>query len=234
MDLTAFFDALDALDTKLAAAPRLARLWAERGQNEHASVAAFDRFALGLLGVGAPPELIEEAHVAAIDEVRHARLCFALASAYAGRSLGPDALDLRDALDVDGTLAALGAATALEGCIGETLSAVEAERCAALASDAAVQIALDTIATDEARHAELAWATVRWTIERAPESRQAIAEAFERGLAAEGGPPRYACSDPELGSHGFLDPGEARAVRRDAIARVIRPAATAIALLRQA
>jgi len=231
VDLTAFFAALDALDTRLSAASRLAQLWAERGRNEHASIASFDRFALGLLGVGAPPELIEQAHVAAIDEIGHARLCFALASAYAGRTLGPGALDLEGALEVDHTLSGLCAATAVEGCIGETLSAIEAGRCAELATDQAAKTALDTIATDEAGHAELAWATVRWTLESEPAIRNAVADAFRRGLAGEGGPPGYACNDAEVGGHGFLDPAEARAVRRDGIDRVIRPAAIAIGLL---
>lgn len=228
-DLTAFQSALPALDTKLPEAPRLGALWAVRAQNEHASVASFDRFALGLLAVGAPPELVEQAHVAAMDEIRHARLCFALASAYSGRSLGPGPLDLGDTFEIERALSPLCVATALEGCIGETLSAIEAERCAELATDEAVRIALTGIADDETRHAELAWATVRWGLARDPAILPAVRDAFEHGIAAAGGPPRYACDDADARGHGFLSPDEANALRADAIRRVIRPAWAAIA-----
>jgi hypothetical protein len=48
---------------------------------------------LELLALGAPAELVEKAHVAALDEIEHARICFALASAYGGERYGPGPLD---------------------------------------------------------------------------------------------------------------------------------------------
>src|SRR5262249_9106811 len=56
---------------------------------EHASIAAFSRVALGLLGLGAPAELVAETHAAALDEVEHARVAFALSSAFGGEARGP-------------------------------------------------------------------------------------------------------------------------------------------------
>jgi hypothetical protein len=44
---------------------------------------------LHLAALGAPASLVELAHLAALDEIRHARRCFALASAYAGRVWTP-------------------------------------------------------------------------------------------------------------------------------------------------
>ena len=61
---------------------------------EHASIAAFARFSLELLAFGAPPDLVEQAQAAMADETRHAKLCFALAGAYAERPIGPGALDM--------------------------------------------------------------------------------------------------------------------------------------------
>ncbi len=228
MELTTFRGALDALDTGGKHAQRLGALWAVRAQNEHASIAAFDRFALGLLATGAPPGLLQGAHAAAQDEIRHAELCFALASAYAGRPLGPGPLDLRDAPAPDLELRALCLSTVVEGCVGETLSALEAERCAEHAGQAAVKLALDAIALDEARHAELAWATVKWGLTLEPHLAPALAEAFSHAFAAAGGPPRYACDDAAFARHGFLSPAEAHALREDAIRRVLRPAAEAL------
>ena len=55
------------------------RAWTADALLEHASVASFSRLSLALLAVGAPADLVALAHRAALDEIRHARLCFALA-----------------------------------------------------------------------------------------------------------------------------------------------------------
>jgi hypothetical protein len=85
--------------TTLAA---LARAYAIDGCEEHASIAAFARLTLHLLAVGAPPELVERAHLASLDEIRHARACFALARRYGGRALGPGPLAMGELLPVSG------------------------------------------------------------------------------------------------------------------------------------
>ena len=61
-----------------------------------------------------------------IDETRHTELCFGLATAFGGVEVGPGALPMSGALDqVD--LEHVCRDTFLEGCIGETLAALEAE-----------------------------------------------------------------------------------------------------------
>src|SRR6185436_7062049 len=116
--------ALDALSPGERAA--LAEAWARDALLEHASVASFGRFALELLAFGAPADLIEAAHRAALDEVRHARLCFALAGAYRGEALAPGAFPFDGAVRLAGDLAALAESAVLEGCVGETLAALQA------------------------------------------------------------------------------------------------------------
>src|SRR5690606_23842857 len=98
---------------------KLAAHFTHMGLMENASVAAFARFTLQLLSLGAPAALIEASNQALIDETRHARKCFALASAYAGDAVGPGALPLEGALENTNWEAILEA-TVLEGCIGET------------------------------------------------------------------------------------------------------------------
>src|SRR5690606_37693683 len=66
--------------------------WLADAQMEHASVAAFARAALELMAVGAPAELLAGCAEAGLDEVRHARLCFALAAAYGGVAYEPGPL----------------------------------------------------------------------------------------------------------------------------------------------
>ena len=67
-------DTLDVSGLSAASRQTLAGSWARDGLAEHASIASFSRFALGLLSHGAPASLVERLHLAAIDEIRHARL----------------------------------------------------------------------------------------------------------------------------------------------------------------
>ena len=45
---------------------QIADRWLEAALDEHASIAAFSRFSLHLMAVGAPPDLIAAAHEAAL------------------------------------------------------------------------------------------------------------------------------------------------------------------------
>src|SRR5258705_5529329 len=67
----------------------LAAQWRENGRTEHASVAAFARLTLDLVALGAPPHLISASQADAIDEVRHAELCFSLARSLDAREEDP-------------------------------------------------------------------------------------------------------------------------------------------------
>jgi hypothetical protein len=165
-------DWLHACELELAGVPATvrqaaARAWAGIGQMEHASVAAFARFALQLLSLGAPPELIELTTRAMADETRHARLAFGVASALGGEALGPAALDVDGSL-LETSLADVVRLVVREGCIGETCAALEAREAALLAQDPSLARLLDGVADDESRHAELAWRFVSWALEQAP------------------------------------------------------------------
>ncbi|WP_437277134.1 hypothetical protein WME90_38750 [Sorangium sp. So ce375] len=221
----------DADRSALSPAERreLARRWAERGRNEHASVASFGRFALALMAQGAPPQLLEAAHRAAIDEVRHARLALAIASAYAGEPVGVGPLPLHGALDDIASLEALTLATVVEGCVGETLSAIEAEVAAQAAQPPAVRMALQAIARDEARHAELAWAFIRWAVTTGGAGlRERVAAVFARALDQVGSEAAGTADRDLPPSHGFLAADELHRLRQQALADVLRPAAAAL------
>lgn len=211
---------------RLAAA---ARGWALRASLEHASIAAFDRFSLGLLAVGAPPELLEGAHVAAVEEIRHARIAYALATAYGGEPVGPGPLDVRGALDGLTTLGELAVPALVEGCVGETLSAIEADESHRRATEPAAKLALRIIAEEEGRHAEYAWAFVRWALETEPalaaRLRDALAGALERVCAAK---PDHACVEVPLEEFGFLARDERAVLQRTAAREVLVPAGEAL------
>jgi hypothetical protein len=141
----------------------LSDAWLRDARFEHASIASFARFILDLLAFGAPPELLERAQRAMGDEIAHARACFALASAYAGRALGPGRLELRG-VEPSASLAAAAAAAVREGCVNETIAALTAQEHAQRTRDPVVRSVLERIARDEADHAELAWRFVEWAL----------------------------------------------------------------------
>jgi len=168
----------------VASAPSGGGAWVRDALLEHASVASFARLALELLSMGAPSELVRGAHEAALDELRHADVCFALAGARAPR-LG--ALPVGRALPLARDRVELALRSIEEGCIGEAFAACEAFEVAARSDDARVAAALSAIARDEARHAELAARVAAWALRTAtPAERQRIAAGVDelRGKAA--------------------------------------------------
>jgi hypothetical protein len=218
----------DGLTAETRAA--LADAWAGDALREHASVASFSRFSLELLAVGAPASLVEQAHRAALDEIRHAELCFALASGYAGEALAPGPFPLGDEMRLGASLAELAASTVKEGCVGEKVAAVTAAEQLARATDPEVRAALERIAADEARHAELAWRTVAWALQAGGSPvRAAVARAFVEALAGlAGGVEAAGGGGSGLESHGRLDAATAARVATSALVEVVGPAAKAL------
>lgn len=217
---------LDAASLAVAA-----RHWQAAAQMEHASIAAFARFTLQLLQLGAPHELCLASQQAMRDETEHARLCFALASRYAGAPLGPGGLPLAGALE-EMSLATIARVTFLEGCLGETHAALEAAESLALATDPDVQHALGHIAADEQRHAELAWRFIAWAIERdsTGEVRRVLQGELRRVLAEHALSACTSHSTPAdasdaLTAHGILTTARRRELRRAALRDVILPCA---------
>ncbi len=220
---------LDGLDAEQRLA--LERHWTKNALAEHASIAAFARFSLALLSLGAPASLVEETARAMGDEIRHAELCFGLASAYAGRRLCPGALRCDDA--VAGTSLFEIAKTAItEGCVSETLAAVEVAEALVLAEDPEVQRTLARIAEDEARHAELAWKFLRWALGRASSDERERLFAHADRLVQEEldalARSRHGDFDPKLAEHGVLAPAARHATRHATLSEVLVPLVAAL------
>jgi hypothetical protein len=210
----------------------LARAWLDEALLEHASVASFARVTLDLLALGAPPDLIASSQKAALDEIEHARLCFGLASRYAGVRVGPGSLASHDvAAKVD--LVAFAIATVRDGCVGETLAALVATERARLARDPEVRAALRRIARDETRHAALAWRMVKWAIGEGGRSvRDAVARAFADELERMNAPldaSRPLARRTNLLEHGIMDGSEQRELMRRGAREIVEPCALALA-----
>jgi len=206
---------------------RLAAVWLEAARAEHASIASFANLSLRLLALGAPPDLVADAHAAALDEIRHARLAFELASAYAGTALQPVRFDDAARMSAAGDLASLAIETLLDGCINETVAAVEAETAGAAADDPVVAATLREIAADEARHAELAWRIVAWCVRSGEPGLLAALHEVAASVASAISAPAGTAGD--LASHGVLG-AEAQATARAGVLReIVAPCLAALA-----
>jgi hypothetical protein len=213
----------------------LADAWLEDGLQEHASIAAFARFSMLLLSVGAPPELVVGSQRASLDEVAHARECFALAQRYGAGAVGPGVLSVSDALATM-SLADVAALTAEEGCVGETLGVVLAAHQLAHASDARVRSFLQRVVADETRHAELAWRFVRWAMAQDDRVLPAVEKAIDAAVAGTRSTPRknYGVAARDWHAHGRLTCDEARLASEQGIREVIVYALRGLARVREA
>lgn len=220
---------LDTLGSATRAA--LADAYLREGLSEHASFASFARFTAQLQRLAAPPELIVASLRAGLDELEHARRCFGLAGAYAGAPVGPAALDVHGCL-VAAQLEPEAIATSLarEGCVAETVSLLLLAAARDRARDPVVRACLSATLDEELEHVLLAWQALAWLLGRHPRVREAVAAVFAGaeqhvGFGARSELPGDARS---MRAHGYLAIGEREAIARDALARVVAPAGSAL------
>lgn len=163
----------DFVDSAPGGAPAgVASAWRENGKTEHASVAAFARLATELVALGAPAKLVEDAHKDALDEIRHARLCFDLARDLDGQDLEPGAFPAARArpssflagLTRPGALARLAVESLIDGALNEGTSARAVARLAQRTPEPRVRAVLVAIAGDEGRHARHGHDVLAWCL----------------------------------------------------------------------
>jgi len=213
-------------DVEHLAAPvrrALASEWLEDARLEHASIAAFGRLSLQLMAVGAPPDLVARTHRAAVAEVEHARLCFALASAYGGAPMTAGLLP-RAALDhgpaARPSLVRLAVESVMEGAVGEGTAAAIADEALAQAQDAVVIGVLGTVARDERIHAELGWDVFDHCLSIAsPAEARAMADEIQEALSTT---PAGLLTGPDahLPAHGRLGAARRRQIHTAVIGAV--------------
>jgi hypothetical protein len=218
----------------------LAAQWRENGRTEHASVAAFARLTMDLMALGAPPRLVADAQRDALDEIRHAELCFSLARALDGVARGPAPFpEARDARALPHpralALAALAVDSLVDGALNEGVSARVIAKLARRCDVPAVRAVLKELAADEGRHAAHGWDVVEWCLS---EGGVPVARALEG--AARTLPMKRSSPLPEeawsggwqrYGIHGHaLEAEEYGKARADIVLRVHRMVQDAPAL----
>jgi hypothetical protein len=161
----------------------LEALWLHDAQKEHASVPAFSRLSWLLAAVGAPAELMEWSHRAAMEEIAHTRLCFALAAGYGRRSFTVEPMPelLLGGLDLKGKpLEIMAIESVTDGCQLEDFNADVAAACALVCEEPVTRRVLEQIAREERSHAEFSWAMLEWLLGREP---RGVRSAIEIALA---------------------------------------------------
>jgi hypothetical protein len=167
--------------SELAPDSARATRWISDALDEHASVGAFARLSLQLLGVGAPSSLVRRAHRAALDEIRHAELCFTQASRFTGVALSAGALPLPHQLTITYDLATIAIEALLDGAIHQAMCAAEARQRARTIDNDGERESLNLISRDEARHAKLGEDIVDWCVETGgPSVVSALLDAIDR------------------------------------------------------
>jgi hypothetical protein len=163
----------------------LAALWLHDAQKEHASVPAFSRISWQLAAAGAPANLLAWSHRAALEEIEHARACFALAAGYEGRSHTVEPMPdlLLDGLQVRGNVLEVMAKESLgDGCQLEDFNADVAAACADVCQEPVTRAVLERIAVEERSHAEFSWALLDWLLARDRATVQPVLEQTLAGL----------------------------------------------------
>ena len=204
-----------SIDTCLAAT--LADRWTRQAVKHHKASPRYACWSRYLLGLGAPSELIEGAHRAAIHEIVAARHTLRLASSYANREVRLPGLDVlltdsapvQEAETIRVTLAveALHLDCLIQGFAGRTaklaLERTQNPRVAGL---------LRYVSNSKVEQVELAWAVIAWALgtggtEVASALKSKI-YAFPRRIELPEWPGQL---DPEqMAAHGLMDPLELR------------------------
>ncbi|HCH61499.1 MAG: hypothetical protein CL927_19825 [Deltaproteobacteria bacterium] len=206
----------------------IVRAWEARGLAEHASVAAFSRFAMQLVQLGAPADLLASTARAMADEVSHARSCFGVAARISGEpARGPGRLDVTGALEGALSPRQILEDLLVEGCMGETIAAAEASEEARLCRDPALREILVHIARDEARHAALSWRAARWILSQHPELTDMARAVLTQPLAAAAA--RAAdLPGPVVNAWGLLTASQRNTLASHVARTVLKPATDAL------
>ena len=145
---------------RAALAETLARHWEQRALLELRVAGYFAQLLTELLAVGADAEVLRLVSRAPHDEIRHAEICRATASAYAGREVpwpkpGPTPIDPHEGVPAE-LVPTLHVANMC--CVNETIAGAWLEACYAMADAPLAKQAIRSLLREEIDHGRIGWA----------------------------------------------------------------------------
>ena len=158
------------LDVPEDARAALGAEWRDNGKKEHASVAAFAQLTLDLMAVGAPPELVAASQRDALDEIRHAGACFAIARDIDGLAESPapfpDARTRKFLFTASREIALTQIAidALADGVLNEGIASRLLAQLSKACELPAMAPVLREMAADESRHAAHSWDIIAWCL----------------------------------------------------------------------
>ncbi len=156
-----------------------ANYFAEMAQLEAASVVAFEHLASELAALSAPLMLVEWARTNADEERTHTELMTALALQEGSEPARVVEHEVRTR-----TLLEIAIENRVEGCVRETLGAAVGLWQMSHTSHEGLREALQTIVSDEMKHAEWSWAVDQWAMSQLIEAQRMMVDAAqERAIA---------------------------------------------------
>jgi hypothetical protein len=204
-------------------------VWTYRLQSELDAAERFRALAPTLQALEASPSLVEMAHEAASDELRHASLCRELIVHFGGTlpSENPSVPAGRIApAGLEGRERVLYEIVALS-CITETLSTALLGELVTRAGDPVCKQAMHSVLRDEVNHSRLGWAFL--AEERARGARDCVGRHVPEMLAAALGPHFFTITDApdaqqkQLAAIGSLERPERQRVVRETLESVVLP-----------
>jgi hypothetical protein len=206
----------------------LARAWTEAGLRAHAGVGAYSRFALQLMSLGAPRQLLNGCSQAMQDEIAHAKASFSLARRYAGCDVGPGPLPATE-LAFDGDATSVVLEVVQRGCIAEAVSALSAREALEHCQDGATREVLVRHQAAKARQAQLAWRFVAWALRGAcRELPDHVRVAFLTALSAQADAAPLVERDRMLLRHGVLSESQRARLEQRILRDVLLPCMEAL------
>ena len=217
----------------------IGRRWLEQAELSHAALASFARNTLYLMSLGSTSGLLVTSQESGVDKIKHAKLFYGFASSFLDTDLAPGPLNVDGCLD-DTDLRFITRSLIKDGCIEETIGAIEVRLRANYAEDPAIKAALTQVASDETNHAQFAWDTLEWIMEKFPDIHGFVTETFrvelERNMQrfecqANKKEMPSTCTKPCTNSeetkmfrkYGLLGEDDRDEVRKAAIMEVIEP-----------
>ncbi len=189
--------------------------WLESACAEYASVPAFSKVIWDLCAIGANSELISWGIKCAGDEVKHARLCLALAESYGGvKYTFQENLDMLTVNPVPRRVDDIIRDTVLDGCLHEAYSAKVAEYCSSVCLEPNTQVTLNQIAPEERSHELFSWACLLLLEARYPQQVKAVCKEILSTIHSTPYPRIYSdeleplinkLSPRVLGEYGIID-----------------------------
>ena len=155
----------------------IGRRWLEQAELSHAALASFARNTLYLMSLGSTSGLLVTSQESGVDKIKHAKLFYGFASAFLDTDLAPGPLDVEGCLD-ETDLRFITRSLIMDGCIEETIGAIEVRLRANYAEDPAIKAALTQVASEEMNHAQFAWDTLEWILDKFPDIRGFVTETF--------------------------------------------------------